>query len=52
MKMMLEKIKVSLHLPNYDNALWGVLDANEWIKAERYVDHLGLDQRGTLVAKA
>jgi hypothetical protein len=25
--------------------IWGVLDANEWIKAERYVDHFGLNTR-------
>jgi hypothetical protein len=51
-KMFLEKMKVSLHLQNYNNSAWDVYDAEQWIKDERYVDDYGLDQQGLWVARA
>jgi hypothetical protein len=52
MKLMLEKVKCSLRLPNYDNDLWGLIDANDWIKDGRYIHNFGLDSRGLSVLRA
>jgi hypothetical protein len=50
MKMMLEKMKMSFHLPNYEHALAEVCDALDWTRYESYIDWF--DQRGPRMVEA